>query len=203
MTLLLCALALAADNDLYAPAPPADAAFVRIVHAQPGGAAVTPTVGDATYPSLGWLQATPYQVIPGGKRTVKAGGASRAVPLAPGAFYTLVLAGDAKKPDLLVLRDEPNTNLAKAQVCLYNLSAAPTADLKTADGALALVTGVAPGASGCRAVNPVKADLAAIAGGAPAVPFPGVELERGAVYAVVLAGPADAPVGAWVRGTTR
>lgn len=200
MIALLCALALAADEDLYAPAPPPDAAFVRVMHARPGGGPVTPTVGETTFPPVGWLQSTPYQVVPGGKRAAKAGDATKAVEVAAGGFYTVVWDGKGK---LQLLRDEPNTNLAKAQVCLYNLSGVPAAALKTADGKLELVADVAPGAAGCRAVNPVKADLAAFVGGAAVATFPGVGLERGAVYAAVLAGLAEKVEGAWVRGATK
>jgi alginate O-acetyltransferase complex protein AlgF len=204
MFLLSLLAAAAAQDDLYAPAPPPDAAFVRVINAVPGGAPFAANVGGKGYTSLAYQQASPYRVVTGGAREARVGTVpAQNVDLLVGAFYTLAAVGDPKKPTLVLLRDEPNTNLAKALVCIYNLAGAPTVDLKTADGATALVTGVAPQKSGCRAVNPVKADFAAVVGSVTAGTFPGVQLDRGSVYAAFVTGTADKPVAAWVQGATQ
>ncbi|MCB9759859.1 MAG: alginate O-acetyltransferase AlgF [Alphaproteobacteria bacterium] len=197
--LLLATSALAADG-LYAPAPPPGSAFVRVVNATD---APTKGVAVAGKP-LGALEpgaCSPYVVVPEGARSAALGGGLKAsVEVHGGAFYTIgVLPG----PQQLVLEDATNPNLARARVTLYNLSGAPSVDLKLADGAQTVVAGVAPGETGHRVVNPVSADLAVFAGDAPVETFTGLHLERGAAYSVFVTGAPGALSASWVVDETR
>lgn len=69
---IFCGFVLAQDEGLYAPAPPADAAFVRIIHAAQAPV-VSVSVGDTVYGEVSFAQATPYRVVLQGTKTLSAG----------------------------------------------------------------------------------------------------------------------------------
>ena len=72
-------------------------------------------------------------------------------------------------------------NRAQALLVLYNVSTQPT-NLKTADGATAVIPDVPPGEVGSIAVNPISVAFGAFAGETVLTTFDEVQLERGAVY---------------------
>lgn len=175
MLTLLSASVAAAQEGLYAPAPPANSAFVRILNAPSatlGGKTVTAPAGAAST----------YVVIPQGEFTAKVGAASSPLKVEAGKFYSVVSNGGK----LSLLTDQASENRAKALLTVYNLSKSSSVDLKTADGKTTVVTGVKPGQSGSRAVNGITVDLAAFAGGKTLGTLKGVKLERGNAYALVV-----------------
>jgi alginate O-acetyltransferase complex protein AlgF len=192
-------LALAAD-DLYAPAPPAGSAFVRVVNAQPGSAALAATVGGKSAGNVAFGQASAYVVVPQGEREANFGGQKKqGFAVAAGGFYTVALTPTG----VVVVNDGTNTNLAKALVSLYNFSGKPSLDLKTADGATTVVAGVASGAAGSRAVNPLTVGFVAMSGAELLYTQPSVTLDRGSAYSLIVMGPPEKPTGTWVKSATR
>ena len=174
LSLLATATAFAQDTGLYAPAPPANSAFVRVLNvpaATLGSSAVT---ADKA--------ASPYVIIPQGTFNAKVGAVSGPLKVEAGKFYSVVSSGGK----LALLTDQAADNRAKALLTVYNLSKAPSLDLKTADGKTTVVKDVKPGSSGSRAVNGITVDLAAFAGTKSLGTVKGVKLERGNAYALVV-----------------
>ncbi len=173
---VVCLLvSVAAAQDLYDPAPPADSAFVRVINAPAatlGGKPVSALKGAASA----------YVVVPQGPFDAKVGTATSKLNVEAGKFYSVVSNGGK----VMLLADQAAENRAKALLTIYNLSKNPSVDLKTADGKTAVVAGVKTGASGSRAVNGITVDLAAFAGIKALGTLKGVKLERGNAYALVL-----------------
>ena len=164
----------AQEEGLYAPAPPADAAFVRVLNAAEGD--FTASLGDTDFGTLAYGAVSPYRVVPQGASELSAGSVAETLELAAGRFYTVVL------DDTATLVEDPTLeNRAQALLVLYNVSTQPV-DLKTADGATAVIPEVAPGEVGSIAVNPISVAFGAFAGSAALTTFDEVQLERGAVY---------------------
>ncbi len=180
VTLTTTLLASAQDlAGLYAPAPPPDSAFVRVINSTTtplsatlgGKAAAAPKAGIST-----------YVVVPQGTVATKVGAASSSLTVVAGKFYSAVWNGKTFK----LLTDANADDRAKALITVYNLSSAPALDLKTADGKLSVISSVKPGESGNRAVNGITVDLAVFSGGKALATFKGAALERGNAYAIVL-----------------
>jgi alginate O-acetyltransferase complex protein AlgF len=188
----------AQDEGLYAPAPPADAAFIRIIHAAPDAAAVSANISDVAYGKLSFATASPYKVVLQGSRTLSAGDMSQDLEVAAGKFYTLALTANG----VVVLDDATSTNRAKALLSLYNLSDIPSIDLKTADGKTEVLMGVGSGTEKSIEVNGSTVDLAVLNAEAELQAFPGVSLERGAAYSALVLGTAATPTVIWVQSET-
>lgn len=162
-----------AQAGLYAPAPPADSAFVRIIGAS---SASLNTKNVAAKKGA----ASAYVVIPQGSVTIKVGSNLQKFDVKAGGFYSVVDMGGK----LTLLTDQAANNRAKALLTVYNLGKG-SIDLKTADGKTSVVAAVSPGHSGSRAVNGITVDLAAFAGSKALGIIKGVKLERGSAYALV------------------
>lgn len=193
--LIWMAFVMAQDEGLYAPAPPADAAFIRVIHALESDPAIDISVGEVNYGELGFSQMSPYRVVIQGNRSLKAGDISQDFEVSAGKFYTLAITDTG----VLVLEDASSANRAKALLILYNLSSLPTTDLKTADGKTEVLMGVAPGEQKSIEVNGITVDLAVSSDGKEIQVFPGVKLERGAAYSVIVL---DASTAIWVASET-
>lgn len=192
--LLACSLLTSAqeqEEGLYAPAPPADAAFVRVLNAAEGE--TTASLGDTDFEALAYGAVSPYRVVLQGATELSAGSVSETVEVAAGRFYTVVLN------DAATLVEDPTLeNRAQALLVLYNVSEKPV-NLKTADGATAVIPDAPPGEVGSVAVNPVSASFGAFAGETLITTFDEVQLERGAVYSTFVL-PDDTAV--FVQNTT-
>jgi alginate O-acetyltransferase complex protein AlgF len=198
LSLLFWGTMYAQEDGLYAPAPPADAAFVRIIHALPEGPTLSATIDDTAYGEVSFAQASPYRVVPQGLRKVVAGDVSQEIEVQAGKFYTLALMTKG----VVVLEDASSTNRSKALLLLYNLSDLPTIDLKTADGKTDVLLGVTPETETSVEVNGITVDLAVSSQGQELQAFPRVSLERGAAYSAVVVGTAEAPTVIWVQSET-
>lgn len=84
-------LAMAQDEGLYAPAPPADAAFVRIAHAAMNVPVVSIKIGDVSYGELEYRNVTPYRVVSQGEHTVTLNAKRERIEVQVGRFYTLTI----------------------------------------------------------------------------------------------------------------
>ncbi len=175
LLLLLLSAASAQDTGLYAPAPPANSAFVRVVNAPEATLGTKAVKGEAGKVSA-------YVVVPQGNVTAKIGSATANLKVEAGKFYTAGVSGGK----VVLLTDQGADNRAKAVLTVYNLSKNASIDLKTADGKTTVITGVKPGSSGSRAVNGITVDLSAFAGPKVVGTVSGVKLERGSGYALVV-----------------
>ena len=184
MIRILAALALAAiatlaradaNGLLYDPQPPANSAYVRIVNVAPGSAIDVSVDGRARLRGIAPGEASDYLVLPAGRRVLAIAPAGQAAILkvdldvAAGRAMTVAVnkvAADAKP---WIFEDKANTNKLKAVVAVYYLAdkGAPL-DVATADGATKVFSGVAPGTSTGRAVNPINVELVATSAGANA-----------------------------------
>ncbi|GHF38073.1 alginate O-acetyltransferase complex protein AlgF [Deinococcus metalli] len=177
--LLLLGIA-AAQETLYAPAPPAGSAFVRVANAD---AATAVTLdGKATF-RPGAQAVSAYVVVPQGAHTFRAGSATLRVNVAGGQYQTLVLQGGK----LRALDAELPGTVTRARLTLYNFSDAP-ASLMTADGRTRLLTDVPAGSVKSLSVNAVSAALGVFAADKPVQTFPTEALRAGASYSAFVFG---------------
>lgn len=174
LVLVYLGFAAAQEEGLYAPAPPADAAFVRVLNA--GEGALEPVLDEATYDPLAAGSVSPYRVVLGGPAELSAGSVTATLELQAGRFYTVVVTDEAN-----LLTDPTLQNRAQALLLLYNVSSGPV-NLKTADGATDVIPDVAPGEVGSIEVNPIAVALGAFAGDEAITTFDEVQLTRGAAY---------------------
>ncbi|MGJ8585347.1 MAG: alginate O-acetyltransferase AlgF [Marinosulfonomonas sp.] len=134
-----------AQNEvLYEAPPPDDAAFVRFV----GFDGVESTAWNGLNFRAGELGLDDYFVIH-----------SEAAGLTEGDFITVIPGPDGNPISLI----EPAKSVEKVVVALINLSSTAL-DLKTADGAIAIITGVEPLGAGFREVNPTSIAVQAFEG---------------------------------------
>jgi len=111
----LAGSALSQDTQgLYAPAPPPDSAFVRVINAST--AVVSATVGGkaTAAPKAG---VSTYVVVPQGSVTAKSGAVSVNLPVVAGKFYSAVWTGKTFR----LMTDLGAENRAKALLMIYNV----------------------------------------------------------------------------------
>lgn len=200
--LVLWGLTTAQEEGFYAPAPPADAAFVRLVYAGDEVKAAELSVGDADFGTLQYGNVSPYRVVRQGTRVVRVDDLSQDVEVVAGKFYTVLVLPGEGGPGISVLEDATSTNRAKALIALYNASSLPDTALKTADGRTEVLTGVEALAAKSVEVNAVAVDLAVFGGEGVLGSLPSLQLERGHVYSVVVMGTAEKPLVVWVESET-
>jgi hypothetical protein len=171
----------AADNGLYAAAPPAGSAFVRFINADAAAPSVTRIRGK-TYKAAPLGEIGAYIPVPEGTALISLGDATAETQLKPGAHYSAVLAKD----NLTVIEEPAYSDRLKTQIILINASDKPAVTLKTADGATGVIEAVPPGKVGARAVNPVKIGFSLYADSGKIDAIEPVLLERGSEYAVLV-----------------
>ncbi len=193
LTVLLSAVAYAQDMDeLYGKAPKPGSAFVRLLNATDVPASTT--IVGLDFGKIASLDATPYVAVAKGSHPVLSGSSSLDVQTESDQWYTAFLSSGG----IRVIQDTKEDNLAKALIRVYNFSDAPV-DLKTADGAVTVVAGIAPEATmGSKAVNPVAAELALFADSQALGTFDGLSLAAGSTYSAV-AGAGDQT--RWIEDT--
>ncbi len=170
-----------AQDNLYGPSAPPDAAYVRIINASPAGE-VEARLGDVDYTPVAFTEVTPYRVVEPGDLTLGVAGAEQALTAEAGAFYTAVLTPEGVN----VLRDEALVDASRALLTLYNFSSLGPLDLKTADGETSIVTSVAPGGEGSIVVNQAEVGLGVFDGSELVGETEPSLLERGTAYSVLV-----------------
>ncbi len=215
---LLGALLLGAapDEGIYEPAPPPNAGFLRVVHADATSGVLTARVSGITLPSVSYGEVTPYAATPSGQVVLDLGVRKETLSIATGNFYTAVvtprtaaaavpaastgggMSSSAQRvgEQLVLFVDPHESNLAKSLVTIYNLAAEGSAELRYGGQA---VCGASPlGVSG-RSVNSTRASLTLHLGEEEVAQFDDVFLDRGQAYGVFLFGPDKA---SWVQAGT-
>jgi len=176
---------------LYDPQPPANSAYVRVVNTVPGTALDVSVDGRPRLRAIASGDASDYMVLPAGKRALAIAPAGKVaavkidLDVAAGRAMTIAVGKLAASAKPWIFEDKANTNKLKAVVAVYYLAetGAPL-DVATADGATKVFTGVAPGTSTGRAVNPISVDLVATSAGsnAPAT----LAMAPGGTYSVLV-----------------
>lgn len=193
--LAMAGVAQANDQQLYDPAPPADAAFVRVVNGLSDAADVT--VGSAAYAKVAKGTAAAYQIVKEGEYTpsVAVGGKTEQEPamkVAAGKYYTLAVVQDADGVVLKEMEDAQMSNPAKAYVYFYNLSDKANAAVRAPKFNKDVATVNSTPASASRDLGQATVDLAVSAEGKDVKTFSGVALQRRAGVTFVLSGAGDA-----------
>ncbi len=196
------AASLGQEEGLYAPAPPANAAFVRLVYAAPTAPAMEVSLGEVRYGSLAYGEGTPYRIVLQGEYQLSSELLKQNLQLIAGNFYTGVIAPTPTGLEVTLFQDKPVTNRAKAIITLYNVSALSTAELMTADGATSVLSAVAAGESASVEVNPVTVDLVVFANQHAIAEAASFSLEPGRTYSVFVMGDEAAPKVAVLKGET-
>lgn len=203
-------IACAAADDvasLYAPQPPANATYLRVLNAsaQPARVALSGSVaaqtlapGAATRFSV-MTQGTPVRVtidghalpLEGGAAT---GGAGATGSAAAGDALTIALAHDAKgwHATRISGRYERVDGL-KATLHAFNFAPGCSAKISLAGDGPAVFDQVSTGAQTSRAINPVSATLVGQCGAAKSAPLTLPPLAAGDSYSLFLTGDAAKP----------
>jgi alginate O-acetyltransferase complex protein AlgF len=157
-SLLLILTPIALAQGLYAPEPPANSSFVRIIDA-----ALSATPVAVKLDGKPWIAALtaqgilPYEVLKAGdhKFEMQTGTNKTNITLSakPGKFYTLALVGASNNLSIKTFNDKKISNKAKAQLLAYNF-ASQTLGIKTSDGTTVFKE-IPPNASQDMLVNPV------------------------------------------------
>ncbi len=195
ISLLLLSFGLVlAQQTVYAPPPPDNAAFIRIIHASPNAGNLNTSIGDASFDALEYGGVSAYKVVLAGSYDLSVAGLSGSVSVEAGNYYSVVLSNSVS-----VMEDPQNSNLAKTMLVLYNVADSGPVAMKTADGSTAVIEGVDAASMNSILVNPIEVDLAAFAGESSINSFAGLSLQSGAVYSMVVMGSADSLTANWVR----
>ena len=184
--LLFLTLDSAAQEGLYAPSVPEDAALVRIINAT--SEPLTFDVGPLRYRDVPAYSASAYRPVQPGVFVLFHVGKREVLTPEARSFLTIALLPD----DLTVIRDERHVDPARAQLVIYNFSEQPVSFEAVEPGAV-LVPEVPSGESRARVVNAIAVRIAAVAE-APLY-AESIELERGESYSMVVLGEGVEPAG--------
>ncbi len=185
----------ATATPLYAPTPPPDSAFVRLVNAST--IATKLGIGQKVM-SFQSQESSAYQVfkegaytLSGGTATQLSGGTATSIRLEAGNFYTAILLSGK----WWINTDRTNSSLTQARIAVYNASSL-TVSVKTADGKLALWEKLAAKQYQMRPVNAVKVRLAVFVG-SKILALPETELEPNTAYSIFIFGDAKTQQAIW------
>ena len=178
---VVCAFAVpvVAQDGLYAPQVPEDAALVRVVNLDFSAASPRIDTGSVRFEPLAPGLAGPYRPVDPGIYLIGRRGAQVEFVPTPAAFHTIVTLPNG---EIRVFQDQAHRDPARTQIVLYNLSAT-TAELASLEPAAALVQSLGPGASRAIVINAIPIELSARRGGAEVL-RQAIRLDRGASYAV-------------------
>lgn len=107
------------DAELYDPAPPTNAAFVRLAIGTPTIKEQQTAVGATSYGTVSYPALTDYRIIESGSHEVVIGELKKNLRIEPGKYYTIAATQDG---ELLPFSEMLLENPAKSHVYLYNLS---------------------------------------------------------------------------------
>lgn len=177
-----------AHDDLYGPAAPPDAAWVRAVNAEASGG-LGIRVADGPLQSVAFGDATPYRVVEPGDVEVDLGGEIVSVEVEPTAFVTVVAHADGP----LVIADTALVDVSRGVLALYNLTSLERLELVVVDGP-SVVSEVGPGSQAAVAVNEAEVALQVRADDAVIGRLEARLFERGVAHAVIVVEGPDGPL---------
>jgi hypothetical protein len=157
---------------LYDPEPPADSAYVRVIHTGVGVVDVS-VDGRVRVKKLSSGEPSEYLVFSAGKHAVALHPPGKSAPTTTAAIEVVsgrakTIAFTALKSDVapVLFEDKANSNKLKALLAVYHLDPKiGPLDVFTADGATKVFTGLVYGGSASIQVNPISIDLIAVKSG--------------------------------------
>jgi alginate O-acetyltransferase complex protein AlgF len=158
-SLLIASATVVLAQGLYAPEPPANSSFVRIIDASFDATAVSVKLdGKLWIAALTAQGILPYEIVKAGKHSfeMQNGANKTSVTLAAqaGKFYTLAVIGKPNDLSIKTFNDNKITIKVKAQLLAYNFSSNPFT-IKTSDG-ISVFKDLKQNASQDILVNPVN-----------------------------------------------
>jgi alginate O-acetyltransferase complex protein AlgF len=176
--------AMAGEEALYAPVPPADSAFVRTVNLT-GDATASIQLDGSSLPAGAQPLVSDYAVIKQGDHSLSAGAQKSPVTIEAKQYYTIVVAADGKTN---VLKDALIEDPSKAMLYFYNLSDKSSVSLFAPSHKATVFENIAVGASTSRAINAVAIGLVVKAGDSEIGTTGDVDLKRQVGTSVFLTG---------------
>ncbi len=171
LSLVVMAPAHASDAALYAPEPPENAAFVRVINGT-ASPLETLALGGIAFTNVEANTISPYQIVPEGSYASPKD-AAVSWDVQPQKYYVLTMSSAAT-----TLVEEPGIeNQAKSQVYFYNLTS-KTAALHAPKFKADIVGDVEAGTQSSKAINALTIDISARVDGADIETFQAVELQR-------------------------
>ena len=158
----------AAEGRLYPSGPPNGVAYLRFANLSTAAVKITSAGGALDLGVNGAQRVGEFDpVTPGTELTGTAAIGGKTAPvkvtLKPNEFVTVAVgAGADGAPEVSLVRDEPTDfNAQKSALALYNVDKqCADARLTAGDDHTVVISGVKPGATGRRLVNPVNVALA-------------------------------------------
>jgi len=172
LSLFIIMPAQANDAALYAPEPPENAAFVRVIN----GTATkldSLALGGIAFTNVDAESISPYQIVPEGQYASPKD-AAVSWDIQPKKYYVLTMSDSATT----LVEEQGVENPAKSQVYFYNLTSKPDAALHAPKHSVDIVGGVEAGNQTSKSINALTLDISARVGGEEVELFPGVELQR-------------------------
>lgn len=173
--LLMASAASAMDEGLYEPAPPANSAFVRVIHANPKASSIAATLGGKGFGKLTYPAISKYVAITAGDQTFEATRISEKIMVEAGQYYTLAVVKDNA---VKVIDDAVIGNPAKARLYFYNLSDVVDATLFAPKQKAAIISKQEANSGTSREINALTLPLQILAEGKLVKQFDGVQLKR-------------------------
>ncbi|MFC3095975.1 alginate O-acetyltransferase AlgF [Alteromonas sediminis] len=155
MVCLFCSV-VSADEALYGPAPPPDAAFFRLLNLSDSEVALQVSEGMSI--DVNALEITEYGYLPASEIQLKVNEKSIADGLQPGQQLTLVYFGN--QGGSIVIEDTPFDNKRMALLRLYNVSHNDDLSMKTLNGKTTILDNIAFKSSKERVIKAVKLPVA-------------------------------------------
>ncbi|NJN45145.1 MAG: hypothetical protein HC808_00010 [Candidatus Competibacteraceae bacterium] len=146
-------VAAAQDAELYDPAPPPNAAFVRVVNATAADSSISAQLAGIDFGELPYPGVSAYQVVQEGERVFQTGEKNEPLTIKAGNYYTIAVLGQGDEQHILPIQDSVSTNPAKCGVLFYNLSDQPAASLRVPSRNVDVIAAVNPGKGELREVN--------------------------------------------------
>ncbi len=178
---------------LYDPEPPANSAYVRIIHAANESPVDVLVDGKGRIKQLATAQASEYLVLPAGQHSITlnlAGKPRLEFKLDCLSMHAYSLAFTTLKADdkPIIFEDKTIANKLKATLTVYHLQPGlGLLDISTADGNLTVFSALASGTQAVRAVNPITVDLIATQSGSKqALAQAKMVLAQGGSYSLLL-----------------
>lgn len=159
LLLLLLSAWAASQDGLYGPDAPRDAAWVRLINADPGGgeSAEEPlalSVSETEWPPVAFAQVAPYRTIAPGQHRAALAGHEFEFSAEAEDFITIV----ALPGDVLVLHDTPLQDISRGLLTLYNLTDGEPLTLRSRDGS-DILADVASRSAESVAISEAEAEL--------------------------------------------
>jgi alginate O-acetyltransferase complex protein AlgF len=165
--LLLPGMATQATDLLYDPDPPADSAFVRIIHDSHDNAIDVLVDNKTRIHNLASGEVGEYLVLPMGKHLLtlqKEGKTATTAQIEVDSGQLLTVAFPSLRPNTKprIFEDKVGSNKLKAMLAVYRLDTLPgTLDIVTANGNTRVFSDLPSGSSRQLSVNPITIELLA------------------------------------------